>query len=103
MRTIATERRLLTVGETAERLRLSVPTTYRKIARAEIPCVRLGNASGPLRVVEDELMAWLFAEPGDAKVAGVGYVSDPAGAPRTAREAGVEPRMPAGPVSGEGR
>jgi excisionase family DNA binding protein len=58
------ERRLLTVNETAERLRTSRPTVYRRIAAGEIPALRIGER-GPLRVDADELEAWIYQQ-GDA-------------------------------------
>ena len=85
MTTTATPR-LLTVAEAAERLRVSKPTIYRRIGDGTLPAVRLGNAFGPLRILEDELEAWLLGEPGTelAKVAGAVPAGDPAGAPRPA-------------------
>lgn len=52
------ERRLLTVNETAERLRTSRPTVYRRISRGQLPALRIGDR-GPLRVDADELECWL--------------------------------------------
>lgn len=53
---------LLTIRETALALRASRPTVYRKIARGDIPAVRLGDGAGPLRVPADDLARWLFRE-----------------------------------------
>jgi excisionase family DNA binding protein len=54
---------LLTIPEVARRLGLHRDTIYRKIARGEIPAVRLGSESNAsLRVPADELERWLFAE-----------------------------------------
>jgi excisionase family DNA binding protein len=52
--------RLLTVPETAERLRLSRQSIYRRIAAGELPAVQLGGPGTPLRVDERELDAWLY-------------------------------------------
>ncbi len=61
MTTAATsETRLLTVPEVAERLRVSRPTVYRRIAEGSIPAVRIGERSGPLRIPENELREWLY-------------------------------------------
>jgi excisionase family DNA binding protein len=55
--------RLLTVPETAERLRVSRWTVYRRIADGQIPARRLNDGVGPLRVYEHELQEWIDAEP----------------------------------------
>jgi len=53
---------LMTVHEVAERLRVSPPTVYRRIAAGELPAVRLGaGPRAPLRVDDQELRAWLYA------------------------------------------
>ena len=57
------ETRLLTVPEVAERLRVSRPTVYRRIAEGSLPAVRLGDGFGPLRVDARELDDWLYREP----------------------------------------
>jgi excisionase family DNA binding protein len=55
---------LLTVSETAERLRVSPKTVYRQIYAGQIPAVRIGTEPrSPLRVSEAELEAWLYARP----------------------------------------
>ena len=51
--------RLLTVGEVAERLRLSEASVRRKIVAGEMPGYRLGSGRATLRVNEGELEAWL--------------------------------------------
>ena len=52
----------MTVHEVAERLRVSPPTVYRRIAAGELPAVRLGaGPRAPLRVDDQELRAWLYA------------------------------------------
>jgi excisionase family DNA binding protein len=53
-------RRLLTVGEVAERLGVSRRTIERKIASGELPALRLGGRRSPLRVDAAELQAWLY-------------------------------------------
>jgi excisionase family DNA binding protein len=50
---------LMTVPEAAARLRVSRATAYRLISRGELPALRLGNGSGPIRVPQSELEAWL--------------------------------------------
>jgi len=55
--------RLLTVREAAAVCRCSVPHAYRLIARGEIPAVRVGEQTGPIRVPESELRAWLYGPP----------------------------------------
>lgn len=57
---------LLTVRQAAQRMNCSRPHVYKLIESGQIPAVRLGNESGPLRVPADELEAWLFAPAGDA-------------------------------------
>ena len=53
---------LLTVAETAERLRQSQETVRRKIREGVIPAIRLGaGPRAPLRVDDQELRAWLYA------------------------------------------
>jgi excisionase family DNA binding protein len=52
--------RLLTVTETAERLRCSRTSIYRKVATGDIPAVRLAE-HGPLRISADDLERWLDA------------------------------------------
>jgi len=60
MSTIETSR-LLTIPETAERLRVSRVTVYRQIRAGEIPALRVG---GQLRVDPYELEQWLYATEG---------------------------------------
>jgi len=53
---------LLTVAETAERLRQSQETVRRKIREGVIPAIRRGaGPRAPLRVDDQELRAWLYA------------------------------------------
>jgi excisionase family DNA binding protein len=67
MTTAAThETRLLTVPEVAERLRVSRPTVYRRIAEGELPALRIVAGFGPLRVDEAELERWLYGLSEDA-------------------------------------
>jgi excisionase family DNA binding protein len=51
--------RLLTIMETAERLRVSRVTVYRHIRSGELPALRVG---GQLRVDQTELGNWLYAK-----------------------------------------
>lgn len=64
MTTTAQEpRKLLRVGEVAERTQLSRWTIYRRIESGELPAIRLGSGPGsPVRVDADELERWLFRE-----------------------------------------
>ena len=89
MTTIETSPRLLTVAETAERLRCSKVSVYRRIHSGELPALRLGNETGPLRIPEDELERWLFPVSRVMR-------ENPAGAPRTGLEPAVEPQAHAG-------
>lgn len=57
-------RRLLTVAEVADRLRVSTDTVYRRISSGELPALAIG-ARRPLRIDEDALDAWLYGD-GDA-------------------------------------
>jgi excisionase family DNA binding protein len=50
---------LLTVPETARRLRVSEKTVRRLIGRQELPARHVGSL---IRVDEGELQAWLYAE-----------------------------------------
>lgn len=52
------EAELLTVPETANRLRLSRSKTYSLVQRGEIPVVRIGSS---VRVPAAKLTAWLEA------------------------------------------
>lgn len=66
MSTLAPERQLLTVRETAERLRVSEKSVRRRIAAGVIPAVSLGGPGSAVRVPADELERWLFRHPGEA-------------------------------------
>lgn len=58
------ELNLLTVRETAALLKQSERSVRRKVHSGQIPAVRLGDESGPLRIPAGELRAWLYEEPG---------------------------------------
>jgi HK97 family phage major capsid protein len=73
----------LTVPEVAEWLGVNRTTVYRLIHENELPAVRLrgGPKRAPLRIPEDELEAWLFAnpeEPRDAQACAAARVKDDA-------------------------
>jgi excisionase family DNA binding protein len=51
---------LLTVAETAKRLNVSKPTVYRRIAEGSLPAVRVGDAVGPLHIIESELQRSIY-------------------------------------------
>jgi excisionase family DNA binding protein len=76
----------LKVSEVARRLRVSRPTIYRRISEGQLPAIRVGNDSGPLRVPERELDAWLYGPAGGIPPLSVG------------REAAAE--KPARPIPG---
>ncbi len=54
--------RWLTVKETASRLGLHEITVRRKIAQGDLPALQLGGPGTAIRVPEDELEQWLYAE-----------------------------------------
>ena len=56
---------LLRIPEAAERLNVSRASVYRWITEGRLPAVRLGGRGAPLRIAEDELERWLFADPGE--------------------------------------
>jgi len=65
--TIAAHPRLLTISETARRLRVSDVTVRRLIRRGELSAVQLGGKGSAVRIPVDELDAWLYGDgPRDA-------------------------------------
>jgi excisionase family DNA binding protein len=53
---------LLTIDETAVRIRQSKASVYRKVASGEIRALKLGSGpKAPLRIPADELETWLYA------------------------------------------
>jgi len=58
MATVAPQRHLLTVPETAARLRVSPQTIYRLVERRQLPAMRVGMQ---IRIDEAALEAWLHA------------------------------------------
>jgi excisionase family DNA binding protein len=64
--TIAAYPKLLTVAQVARRLNVSEITVRRRIRAGELPAVQLGGPKTAIRVAENELAAWLFAEQRDA-------------------------------------
>jgi excisionase family DNA binding protein len=54
-----TRSRLLTVREAAAICRVSLPHLYRLIGAGELPAIRVGHGTGPLRIPERELDEWL--------------------------------------------
>lgn len=91
MSTPATEatRRLLTVAEVADRLRCSRQTIWRRVHDGSLPGIRLGGPGSSIRIREDELSDWLYAEPEET-------FEDPARAPRASSAEVVDPGLPAG-------
>lgn len=57
------QRRLLTLDEVAERLRVTRRTVERKIKRGELPALELGGKRTALRVDARELEEWLYRYP----------------------------------------
>ena len=53
---------MLRVPEVARALDVHRDTVYRRIARGDIPAIRLGDGKGSLRIPLDELKAWLNRE-----------------------------------------
>jgi excisionase family DNA binding protein len=94
MATTVPTRRLLTISETAERLRVSERQVRRLIDRGEIPALQLGGRGSSLRIDAAELEAWLY---GDARA----DLSSPSGS-RDARAESVATTMAAdSPAQGE--
>jgi excisionase family DNA binding protein len=58
-----TELNLLTVRETAALLKQSERSVRRKVHSGQIPALRLGAGTGPLRIPADELEQWLYEDP----------------------------------------
>lgn len=54
---------VLTVAEAAQRLRISLPTAYKRIRNGEIPSIRMGRV---IRVPVVQLERLLNGETGDA-------------------------------------
>jgi excisionase family DNA binding protein len=72
-------RHLLTVGETAERLNVSVTTIRRRIWDRELPCLRIGSGpQAPIRVDPADLEDFLHSarrEPPADEAAGLPTVA----------------------------
>ena len=66
MSTAVQQRKLLTVHETAELLRVSDQTVRRLIARGTLPALQLDGKGSSLRIDPRELSAWLYGDPGEA-------------------------------------
>ena len=56
MATLVTQRRYLTVPETATQLRVSPKTIYRLVDNAQLPALRVGSQ---LRIDVEQLESWL--------------------------------------------
>jgi len=55
--------RLLTVREAARAARVSPPTMYRRNGAGDVPgAIRVGEGSGPIRLIEHEFGRWLLGE-----------------------------------------
>ena len=60
------ERRFLRIPEVAERLHIGKSTAYEYVREGLLPAIQLRGHGSTLIVAEDELDAFLFAEPEDA-------------------------------------
>ena len=56
-------RELLTVDQVAEILGIHAMTVRRKIRTGQIPAIQLGGPGSAIRVLSDELEAWLESDP----------------------------------------
>ena len=63
--TEAQKGRLLTVGETATRLRVHPMTVRKMIVQGRIPALQLGGPGSSVRIDAGELECWLYADPAD--------------------------------------
>lgn len=54
---------LVSVREAAQLAGVSYATIWRLIQRGEVPAIRVGNETGPLRIPREEFRRWLYAEP----------------------------------------
>jgi excisionase family DNA binding protein len=54
---------LMTIAECAKVARVSRSSIWRRIQRGEIPAVRVGNTTGPIRVPTEEFLGWLYGSP----------------------------------------
>lgn len=61
MRARAESRRVLTVREVADQLRISESTVRRRIKDGSLPTLKLGPRRSVLRVDERELEEWLYS------------------------------------------
>jgi excisionase family DNA binding protein len=68
MSTVDVRRRLVTIDEVAERLRVTRRTVERKIRRGELPALQLGDPRIALRVMERKLEEWLYSSDGKRHV-----------------------------------
>lgn len=57
---------LIAVKEAARLANCAPVTLYRAIQRGELPAVRVGEASGPLRVDRRQFLSWLLGPEDDA-------------------------------------
>jgi excisionase family DNA binding protein len=84
---------LLRIREAAERLNVSRASIYRWIDEGRVPAVQLGGRGAPLRIPEDELDAWLYADVG-------GSLSSRPPADSAKRRAPVDPAVEARALAG---
>ena len=53
------DKKLLTVPEAADRLRVSVQTVYALASQGRLPAVRIGTGRGVVRICEEDLQAYI--------------------------------------------
>jgi excisionase family DNA binding protein len=53
---------LLKLEEAARLARVSRSHIWKRIQRGEIPAVRVGNTTGPIRVPTEAFLAWLYEQ-----------------------------------------
>lgn len=63
MSTAEHDRKLLTVRETADRLRVSVPTVRRHIRHGRLPAVQLGGRGSAVRIDTRKLDEFVYGNP----------------------------------------
>jgi len=63
MHTVAAGRKLLRIGDVAQRLDCS-PDTVRRLISRGLPVLRLGHKNCSIRVDPDELESWLYSNGG---------------------------------------
>lgn len=57
---------IITIKEAAERLRVSVPLVYKLCSEGKLACIRFGTGRGTLRILEEDLAAFIEASKDNA-------------------------------------